>query len=113
MISRIAIAIFLAGAAAGSLALAGGHEGTAPDGKTVFENHCANCHTGGFGGFFTGAPKVGKASDWETLRAKGSAGLTATTISGIGKMEPRGGCAACSDEDLAAAVGYMLEQSSP
>ena len=113
MKSIVGIAVVLLGAVAGSLALAGGHASAAPTGETVFENHCANCHTGGFGGFFTGAPKVGKASDWESLRVKGLEELTAATISGIGKMDPRGGCEACSDEEINAAVGYMLEQSGP
>ncbi len=100
--------IFLAVAA---LALAGGHAEEAPSGQAVFETSCANCHSGGFGGFFTGAPKVGKASDWEELAPKGLDGLTATTITGIGDMEARGGCADCTDEEIRAAVRYMLENS--
>ena len=55
----------LAGLALATLALAGGHGEEAPSGQAVFETSCANCHTGGFGGFFTGATKLGKAGDWE------------------------------------------------
>ncbi|MEE4186465.1 MAG: c-type cytochrome [Gammaproteobacteria bacterium] len=90
---------------------AGGHSEAGPVGKEVYETSCANCHSGGFGGFFTGAPKVGKQSDWQPLIAKGVDALTATTIAGIGKMAARGGCEACSDADIRAAVEYMVAQS--
>jgi cytochrome c5 len=82
-----------------------------PSGKTVFEANCANCHTGGFGGFFTGAPKVGKRKHWKSLTPKGVDALTASTLAGVGKMAPRGECTACTDEEIRAAVEYMLEKS--
>jgi cytochrome c5 len=90
---------------------AGGHNAAAPDGKAVFEASCANCHSGGFGGFFTGAPKVGKQSDWQPLIAKGVDALTAATIAGIGDMAARGACDSCSDAEIRAAVEYMVAQS--
>lgn len=102
--------IVLLGGATMNVALAGGHT-TAPDGKTVFDTHCANCHTGGFGGFFSGAPKVGKAADWAELLPKGIDALYASTVAGVGGMEPRGGCTACTDAELRAAVEHMVEQS--
>jgi cytochrome c5 len=85
--------------------------GDAGTGQTVYEQACASCHEGGFGGFFTGAPKTGKAADWTTLLAKGEAALLASTLEGIGKMKPRGGCDSCSDEQIAAAIAYMIERS--
>jgi cytochrome c5 len=95
-----------------ALALAGGHEAiTTPSGEAIFEANCANCHTGGIGGFFSGAPKVGDQSDWIALLPKGVEGLAATTISGIGGMPVRGGCVDCSDEDIRAAVEYIVEMS--
>ncbi len=84
---------------------------TAQTGAAVYEAHCANCHSGGFGGFFTGAPKTGDREDWSSLVAKGVDGLTATTLAGIGKMDPRGGCAACTDAEIRAAVEHMLQAS--
>lgn len=80
-------------------------------GEAVYEAHCANCHSGGFGGFFTGAPKVGKKKDWKSLMPKGVDTLTANTLSGIGEMAPRAECAACTDEEIRAAVEYMVEKS--
>jgi len=80
-------------------------------GAAVYEADCANCHGGGFGGFFTGAPKTGDREDWSSLMPKGVDGLTATTLAGIGKMDPRGGCALCTDVEIRAAVEYMLQAS--
>ena len=77
-------------------------------GAVVYEADCSNCHSGGF---FTGAPKTGDRDDWSTLLPKGVDGLTATTIAGIGKMDPRGGCALCTDAEIRAAVEHMLQQS--
>ena len=94
-----------------AIVMAGSHSTAGRSGETVFNENCANCHTGGFGGFFTGAPEVGDQDDWETLTPKGIEGLTATTIAGIGKMEPRGECGTCTDEEIRVAIEYMLEKS--
>jgi cytochrome c5 len=87
------------------------HNTSGSSGEAIFEANCANCHTGGFGGFFTGAPKVGKQKDWKSLAPKGIAALTASTLAGVGKMLPRGECAACTDEEIRMAVEYMVEKS--
>jgi cytochrome c5 len=94
-----------------TLVMAGSHSNTDRPGATVFEENCANCHTGGFGGFFTGAPEVGDADDWEALIPKGIDGLTAVTLAGIGKMAARGECTTCTDAEIRAAIEYMVSQS--
>ena len=94
-----------------SAAIAGGHSSTVASGKTVFETNCAKCHDSFIGGFTSGAPALGDQADWATLVPKGVDGLTETTIAGIGEMKARGGCAACSDEEIRAAVEYILEQN--
>jgi len=94
-----------------SVTMADGHSSTAPSGQAVFEASCANCHDSFIGGFFSGAPAIGDKDDWADLVPKGIDGLTGTTIAGIGEMAARGGCAECSDEEIRAAVGYILEQS--
>ncbi len=81
----------------------------ARSGEEVFDDSCAGCHTGGFAGFFGGAPELGDKDDWEALIPKGVDGLTASTITGIGKMAARGGCDDCLDEEIRAAVEYMFE----
>ncbi|MDJ0927898.1 MAG: c-type cytochrome [Gammaproteobacteria bacterium] len=103
--------IALAGLAITTLAIADDHSAAEPSGQAVYEAHCANCHSGGFGGFFTGAPKVGKKKDWKELIPKGVDELTTNTITGIGEMLARGQCETCSDDEIRAAVEYMVEQS--
>ena len=94
-----------------SAAVGGGHSSTVASGKTVFETNCAKCHDSFIGGFTSGAPALGDQADWATLVPKGVDGLTETTIAGIGEMDARGACAECSDEEIRAAVEYILEQS--
>ena len=103
------ILIALPGLTTTTIVVADSHSTPGQSGEAVFEANCANCHTGGIGGFFTGAPEVGDQDDWEPLTPKGINGLTATTLAGIGKMEPRGECTTCTDEEIRAAIEYMLE----
>jgi len=104
----IAAAVLLA---LGAVPLASGQGQPPRSGEAVFNAACANCHTGGFGGFFSRAPTVGNRSDWEALAPRGVDGLTATTLAGIGRMAPRGGCTSCTDAEIRAAVAFMLENS--
>jgi cytochrome c5 len=83
----------------------------ADDGATIFENECASCHTGGFAGWFREAPNVNDQEVWAPLAAKGVEALTLATINGIGEMPPRGRCETCTDEQIEAAVDYMIEQA--
>lgn len=101
----------LAGVAAMAIAIAGGHSSNELSGQAVYEANCANCHSGGFGGFFSGAPKVGDKKDWQELIPKGIDTLTANTITGIGKMAARGQCESCTDEEIRAAVEHMVAES--
>jgi cytochrome c5 len=79
-------------------------------GREIYLRACASCHKGGFGRFFTGAPKTGKRSVWKPLLENGVDALVLSTLEGVGKMEPRGGCADCSDWEIRAAVEYMVKQ---
>ena len=91
-------------------AMAVGAEGEKDLGRQTYERACASCHKGGFGGFFTGAPKTGKRSAWKPLLEKGIDELVASTLEGIGKMKPRGECEDCSDLEIVEAVKYMVRQ---
>ena len=68
---------------------------------------CAACHANGT----LGAPIVGDASGWTIRINKGIDALYASAIAGIGSMPAKGGNIGLSDEDVRAAVDYMLEQS--
>jgi cytochrome c5 len=82
----------------------------AEDGAKVFEEACASCHTGGIGGWMSGAPDMDDADDWEGVLEKGTEALTLATITGIGEMPPMGKCETCTEEQIGAAVEYMVEQ---
>ena len=45
------------------IALATSHSAPARSGEAVFAESCANCHTGGIGGFFSKAPDIDDAED--------------------------------------------------
>jgi len=76
-------------------------------GDQVYNASCLACHSTGV----AGAPKVGDQAAWAPRTAKGLDGLLATVVSGLNAMPPKGTCADCSDQELKAAIVYMLSQS--
>lgn len=80
-------------------------------GKATYDATCAACHTAGV----AGAPKLGDANAWKDRIAKGEAALTTNAIKGFqgkaGFMPPKGGNATLKDDDVKAAVQYMVEKS--
>lgn len=86
--------------AAGSW-LAAGVAAQEPQGKAVYEASCIGCHGSGV----LGAPKAGDAAAW---KARGSlSALVTSARTGKGAMPPKGGNAALTDAQLAAAIAYM------
>ncbi|MEO1575233.1 MAG: c-type cytochrome [Pseudomonadota bacterium] len=81
-------------------------------GVDVFNLACTACHTAGI----AGAPKVGEASAWTDRVAQGMDVLYDHAINGYqgsaGVMPARGGISSLSDEEVIAAVDYMVEESS-
>lgn len=76
-------------------------------GDQVYNASCLACHSAGV----AGAPVLGDQAAWAPRAAKGIDGLLATAISGLNAMPPKGTCADCSDQELKAAIEYMLSQS--
>ncbi len=76
-------------------------------GKSVYDTSCFACHATGVGG----APKFGDTAAWAPRRDAGMDAMMQTTLNGKGAMPPRGTCMACSDDDLAAAIQYMLDNA--
>ncbi len=76
-------------------------------GQEVYESKCATCHLSGT----AGAQKLGDVAAWEPAIAKGIDVLYDSTINGFKGMPPKGLCFDCSDDELKAAVDYMVEQS--
>ena len=78
-------------------------------GKGIWEGTCAGCHAKGF----AGAPVAGDAAAWMPRIAKGREVLYDHAINGFfgpgyTQMPARGGNAALTDDEVKAAVDYML-----
>ena len=86
---------------------AGGGDGGAKDGKTVYNTVCAGCHGAGV----MGAPKFGDKGAWGGRIGQGMATLNNHAINGFKGMPARGGAASLSDDEVKAAVQYMVDGS--
>jgi cytochrome c5 len=80
---------------------------SAADGQAIYQQSCQSCHAAGV----AGAPKLGDKDAWAPRIAAGMDALMNTVMNGKNAMPPKGACMSCSDEDLTAAVQYMVEQS--
>jgi cytochrome c5 len=78
-------------------------------GEEVFNAACMACHSTGAGG----APKVGDVAAWADRIAKGNEALYEVGINGLAGtgMIAKGGCVNCSDDEVKAAVDYMVAGS--
>ena len=76
-------------------------------GDEVYQANCMACHATGA----AGAPKMGDAAAWKPRAALGFNSLLNSAINGKGLMAPRAGFSYLTDEDLANAIRYMLEQT--
>ena len=86
---------------------AGGGDGGVKDGKTVYNTVCSGCHGAGV----MGAPKFGDKAAWAPRIAQGMPTLVNHALNGIRAMPARGGAASLSDDEVKAAVQYMVENS--
>jgi cytochrome c5 len=80
-------------------------------GNSVYNKTCALCHAAGV----AGAPKPGDKEDWGPRIAQGEETLYKHALEGFtgakGMMPPRGGGSALSDEEVKAAVDFMVAKS--
>jgi cytochrome c5 len=76
-------------------------------GLAIYNKACMVCHDAGV----AGAPRLGDKADWEPRVAQGSDRFLQVVIAGMGVMPPRGSCMDCGDEELKAAIRYMLVQA--
>ena len=80
-------------------------------GKKVYGSVCSMCHAANV----AGAPKPGDKADWGPRIAQGNDTLYKHAIEGFtgakGMMPARGGGSSLTDDELKAAVDYMVAQS--
>lgn len=76
-------------------------------GAEVYNQACVMCHAAGI----SNAPLVHNQEQWGKLKSKGMDVLLNNAVTGINQMPPRGLCMSCTDEDLAAAIRYMMSES--
>lgn len=83
----------------------------ADKGSQVYDSVCVVCHGTGVGG----APKLGDTEAWAARIAQGADVLYQHAIDGfqgaVGLMPPKGGRTDLADEDVKAAVDYMIADS--
>lgn len=75
------------------------------DGEGIYGNVCSACHESGA----AGAPIRGDEEAWAERAEQGFATLLDHAINGIGAMPAKGGNPNLSDEEVEAAVAYMVE----
>jgi c(7)-type cytochrome triheme protein len=78
-------------------------------GQATYALACAPCHRTGV----LGSPRLDDAAAWAPRLAAGAAALYANAINGKGTMPPKGANPNLSDDDVRAAVDYMLAQLQP
>ena len=95
--------------ALGAAPLAAAADGAVSSGEQTVAHVCSVCHEQGL----LGAPQIGDASAWKARldRAGSVDRLAESAANGRGNMPPRGGQPGLSNDDLKAAIRYMLSLS--
>jgi cytochrome c5 len=76
----------------------------AADGKAVYDKTCVVCHAAGV----ANAPKFGDKAAWAPRVASGKDALLGSVLQGKGAMPPKAGAPDLKDDDIKAAIDYML-----
>lgn len=82
-------------------------DSTGGAGQNIVTTVCAACHGAGL----MGSPKLGNADDWAPRIDKGIDTLHDHAINGFNMMPARGGNPNLTDEEVMAAVDYMVSQA--
>ncbi len=77
------------------------------DGAATYQQACAACHMTGA----AGAPKLEDKAAWAPRIAQGKDALYSSVLNGKGAMPPKGGQAQLSDDEVKAAVDYIVSQA--
>lgn len=77
------------------------------DGAATYNKACMACHATGV----AESPKLGDKAAWAPRIAQGMDVLYTSVLKGKGAMPPKGGQMQLSDDDVKAAVDYMVAQA--
>lgn len=100
MLARIAV-LFLFAVAFDARAV------LAADGKVIYVQTCAACHANGV----ANAPRLADKAAWEPRLKNGKDVLLTSVLKGKGAMPPKGGNASLSEDDVRAALDYIVAQT--
>jgi len=75
------------------------------DGEAIYKKTCKLCHATGM----LESPKFADKDAWKDRIAKGKDVLYDHAINGFNKMLPKGGKKSLSDDEVKAAVDYMVD----
>lgn len=81
---------------------------TLEDGKHIYEISCSLCHTTGF----NNAPLLGNHAAWKPIVDAGFFDAYQNMMTGKKGHPPHGACMHCTNEELIAALKYMMTESS-
>lgn len=95
LVGRVLLGISIAGATLPALAA---------DGKAVYDKTCVACHASGV----ANAPKLGDKAAWAPRVATGKDALMNSVVKGKGAMPPKAGAADLKDDEIKAAIEFML-----
>ncbi|MDH3695620.1 MAG: c-type cytochrome [Gammaproteobacteria bacterium] len=76
-------------------------------GESVYQSSCAACHSTGA----AGSPKLGESAAWSARIGQGIDVLVDHAVNGFNTMPAKGGNAALSDDEVRAAVEYIVSGS--
>ena len=77
------------------------------DGAATYQNACVACHMTGA----AGAPKLEDKAAWAPRIAQGKDVLYTSVLKGKGAMPPKAGQTQLSDDEIKAAVDYMVSKA--
>ena len=77
-------------------------------GEEVYNAVCMSCHTSGA----AGSPMIGNRQQWAERISEGKEHLYEQAINGVGIMPAKGGVATLSDDEVKAAVDYIISKSN-
>jgi len=108
LVGLVGLSVWLAGCGGERTETGAADAAAAHPGEQTYNRFCFSCHAAGI----AGAPRVGDPNVWAVRLERGRDALVTATIEGVPPgMPPRGLCARCTDEELEAAVDYMIFRS--